>query len=155
MMLHFGILMGQDDMIEHGDYITDPFNVLGVTYIDTYEVFVELLKCLDYNKLINSTTNFNYDEWESTSNVQFYSLLYSKKTQEIIARFAWWICHQVLYEQREKRIIDCTDIFYDDCLYNQLRLYIYTCNVIENVISVDFLDNKEPIRIKFKNIENL
>ena len=155
MILHFGILMGQDDMIELGDRITDPFNVLDVTYINVSEGFVELLKCLDYDKLISNTTNFNYDEWESTSNVQFYRLLYSKKTQEIIARFAWWTCHQVLYEQHGEKIIDCTDIFYDDCLYNQLRLYIYTCNVIENVISVDFLDNKEPIRIKFTNIENL
>ena len=147
--------MGQDDMIEHGDHITDPFNVLNVTYINTSEEFVELLKCLDYDKLINSTTNFNYNEWESTSNIQFYSLLYSKKTQEIIARFAWWICNQVLYEQHGEKIINCSDIFSDECLYNQLRLYIYTCNVIENVISIDFLNNKEPIRIKFKNIENL
>ena len=154
MKIYEGILAGMDKVIEHGNNITDPFNVLEVTYINVSEEFVELLKCLDYDKLINNTTNFNYDEWEQYMKYNYF-LLYTPKDQEIITRFAWWICNQVLYEQHGKKIIDCNNIFSDGCLYNQLRLYIYTCNIIENIISVDFLDRKEPIRIKFKNIEKL
>ena len=109
---------------------------------------------MKYDRLIDNTTNFNYDDCENKMNDKYF-LLYSQKTQEIIARFAWWVCHQILYEQHGNKLIDIKEIFNADFLYNQLRLYIYTCNVIENVISVNFPDNKESLQIKFKNTDRL
>ena len=154
MRLYEGILAGQDDTITYGNNITDPFNVLEITDINASKGFVELLKGLKYDRLIDNTTNFNYDDCENKMNDKYF-LLYSQKTQEIIARFAWWVCHQILYEQHGNKLIDIKEIFNADFLYNQLRLYIYTCNVIENVISVNFPDNKESLQIKFKNTDRL
>lgn len=152
MKLYEGILAGMDKVIEHGDKITDPFNVLEVTDICVSKGFVELLKCLNYDKLINNTANFNFDDYE---NCICNNLLYSIKTQNIIAKFAWWVCHHILYEQHGNRLIDVSEIMSNDCLYNQLRLYIYTSNVIEYVISVRFTDSNEELQIRFKNKDNL
>ena len=154
MQLYEGILSGMDEVIEHGNKITDPFSVLEVTNIYVSKEFVKLLKGLDYDKLIDNTTNFNYDDWENNMN-RIYFLLYSKKTQEIITRFAWWVCHQVLYEQHGNKLIDISKIFSENFLYNQLRLYIYTCNVVEYTISVNFPDSNETLQIKFKNTDKL
>ena len=51
--------------------------------------------------------------------------------------------------------IDISEIFSENFLYNQLRLYIYTCNVVEYTISVNFPDNNETLQIKFKNTDKL
>ena len=153
-MLHFGsILSGQDTMLKEGDTVTDPFNVLNVKDIYIDKEFAVLLQHIDYNKLINSTANFSLLEWEQYMRYNCF-LLYSPKDQEIIARFAWWLCYQVLYVQKNNKYIDISDILCDKSLNNQLRLYIYTSNVVEYTIAAS-LHNGPQIQIRFTDKTNL
>ena len=50
-MLHFGILAGQDKILEAGDNFTDPFNALDVKDICIDKEFAVLFNYIDYNKL--------------------------------------------------------------------------------------------------------
>jgi hypothetical protein len=152
-MLHFGILAGQDKTLEIGDIVTDPFNVLNVKDIYIDKEFTILLQHIDYNKLINSTANFSLLEWEQYMKYNYF-LLYTPKDQEIIARFAWWLCYQILYVQKNNKYINISDILRDEYLNNQLRLYIYTSNVVEYTIAAALHDGPQ-IQIRFTDKTNL
>ena len=105
-------------MLKEGDAVTDPFNVLNVKDIYIDKEFAVLLQRIDYNKLIDNTANFSLLEWEQYMKYNYF-LLYTPKDQEIIARFAWWLCYQVLYVQKNNKYIDISDILCDKSLNNQ------------------------------------
>ena len=152
-MLHFGILAGQDKVLEAGDNFTDPFNALDVKDICIDREFAVLFNDIDYDKLIDYTANFNYVEWEQYMRYNYF-MLYTQKDQEIITRFAWWLCHQVLYEQRNQKFIDLTNILYENSPHNQLRLYIYNSNAMFDYNIAATLSTGSQILILFKNKTN-
>lgn len=150
-MLHFGsILSGQNKILEEGDILTDPFNALAVEDICIEKQFAVLFNHIDYNKLVEYTANFNYIEWEQYMKYNYF-MLYTQKDQEVIVRFAWWLCHQILYEQHNQKIIDLNDILFKNSPYNQLRLYIYTSNPKLGYSIAAELANGSQILILFKN----
>jgi hypothetical protein len=140
-------------MLKEGDVVTDPFNALNVKDIYIDKEFAVLLQHIDYNKLLDNTANFSLLEWEQYMKYNYF-LLYAPKDQEIIARFAWWLCYQVLYVQTNNKYIDISDILCDEYLNNQLRLYIYTSNVVEYTIAAS-LPNGSQIQIRFTDKTNL
>ena len=144
-------------MLKEGDLVTDPFNALNVKDIYIDKEFAVLLQHIDYNKLINSTANFSLLEWEQYMRYNYfynYFLLYSPKDQEIIARFAWWLCYQVLYVQKNNKYIEISDILCYASLNNQLRLFIYTSNVVEYTIAATSSEGSQ-IQIRFTDKSNL
>lgn len=140
-------------MLKEGDAVTDPFNVLNVKYIYIDKEFAVLLQHIDYDKLLHSTANFSLLEWEEYMKYNYF-LLYSPKDREIIARFAWWLCYQVLYVYTNNKYINISDILCDDYLNNQLRLYIYTSNVVEYTIAAASSEGSQ-IQIRFSDKTNL
>lgn len=140
-------------MLKEGDAVTDPFNALNVKDIYIDKEFAVLLQHIDYNKLIDNTANFSLLEWEQYMKYNYF-LLYAHKDQEIITRFAWWLCYQILYVQTNNKYIDISDILCDDYLNNQLRLYIYTSNVVEYTIAATSYEGSQ-IQIRFADKTNL
>lgn len=158
MMLHFGILAGQDKILEEGDIVTDPFNVLDVKEVYIDKEFAVLFNDIDYNKLVDCTANFNRIEWDQY--IQYlkfpqFAMMYNEKEREVIVRFAWWLCHQVVYKQKDQRIIQLDSILSDNSLYNQLRLYIYTGNANLDYHLRGALTTEAGILILFKDKTNL
>ena len=153
MILYESLLSGIDKVIEQGDLITDPFYVLNVKDINASARFVDLLNNLDDLKLYNETTNFNYADWEDYMRCTYF-LTYNDHNREILARFAWWLCHQVVYEQKGSKNIDLSKIIFDKSLYKSIRLYIYTSNVVEYTLAFTIATGIE-LQVRFKNNSEL
>jgi hypothetical protein len=149
MILYESLLSGMDKVMEQGDSITDPFNVLDVIDIFMENTFIDVLRHLDVNKLYDKTRDFKYHEWEDYMRCKYFLVL-SLELQEILAKFTWWLCHQVLYEQRDSKIIDLSEIISNKSLYNSGRLYIYTSNVVVYTLSIS-IDTAGALQVRFKN----
>lgn len=149
MILYESLLSGMDKVMEQGDLITDPFYVLNVKDINASVKFVDLLNNLDDHKLYNETTNFNYADWEEYMRCTYF-LTYNDHNREMLARFAWWLCHQAVYEQKGSKNIDLSKIISDKSLYKSVRLYIYTSNVVDYVIHISAASGAD-LQIRFKN----
>jgi hypothetical protein len=101
------------------------------------------------NKLYDKTRDFKYHEWEDYMRCKYFLVL-SPELQEILAKFTWWLCHQVLYEQCDSKIIDLSEIISNKSLYNSGRLYIYTSNVVVYTLSIS-IDTAGALQVRFKN----
>ena len=90
-MLHFGILAGQDETLEIGDYVTDPFNVLNVSEVYIDKEFAVLFNDIDYNKLVDCTANFDRIDWDQY--IQYlkfpeFAMLYNDEEVPVMAFYS-------------------------------------------------------------------
>ena len=115
------ILSDVDITIDNGDELVNPFNFLDVKSIKLDPRFNKLFENIDLEKLYSETCDFDPTDWMDIFGV----VLIQEDLREVLLRFAWWMCREIIFSPNMTTRINISDLLNnsEDLLY--INIYIY------------------------------
>lgn len=115
------ILSDVDITIDNGDELINPFNLLDVQSIKLDPKFNALFESIDLEKLYSETCDFDPTDWMDIFGV----VLIQEDLREVLLRFAWWMCREIIFSPNKTTKINISDLLNnsEDLLY--INIYIY------------------------------
>ena len=126
-LYNISILSDTEDILEYGDNITDPFNILDVKALKIDGDFSAIFSMIDIDNLDNETSEFNEDYWEGAIGGQDF-LLMTPELKSFYLRFAWWICREIIYSPNGTNHLNIADLLKDGSDFN-IKIFIYHTGV--------------------------
>ena len=159
MDLYNSILSGRVVIKENANNHFDPFNVLNVCSLSTTENMNNISnffkEYIDFNKL---NIDININKWKYLIHSNRYLLVSNDLTQSIL-KFSWWICNEILYNQKTFKNIDIKQILKDNKTHEHISIYIHKCFNYsykkDEYNLIIHLDNDTKIIIGFENMNIL
>lgn len=146
MLYNISILDDVDTILNCGDELIDPFNLLKVNSITADNGFLLFLfKNINIEKLYKETLDFDFEKWWYNL---YNNLFITEHSKEVILRFSWLLCKNILSDSIAHKIN------ISNLLNNSKKLLyinVYTYRYEDNYIFKFELENEFSLEIKFKD----
>lgn len=123
-LYNISILDNIDNQFSYGDKVVDPFTILDVRSIKIDSEFIEVFEIIDLENLYNETSDFDINNYQHL----ICQLMTDEDDREILLRFSWWICRELIFSPEGKHYINIIDICKDQEKDTYLKIFIYHLN---------------------------